>query len=81
MATVTGLSQEDTARNQHVYMLFAREVGPLVKNKYPAIQKMQFNQILGRIWSELPQGEKNKYYLKAEYQRKMDRGSRPGTAP
>ena len=63
---------------QLVYMLFAREVGPLVKNKYPNIEKMQFNQILGRIWSELPQVEKNKYILKADFQRKMEMG---GSAP
>ena len=51
--------------------MFAREVGPLVKNKYPSIEKMQFNQILGRIWSELPPGEKNKYVLTADFQRKQ----------
>ncbi len=61
---------------QLVYMLFAREVGPLVKTKYPNIEKMQFNQILGRIWSELPPVEKNKYILKADFQRKMEMGAR-----
>ena len=69
---------------QLVYTLFAREVGPLVKNKYPSIEKMQFNQILGRIWSELPPGEKNKYVLKADFQRKQQletAGPRPALQP
>merc|ERR1719480_85688 len=67
---------------QLVYMLFAREVGPLVKTKYPNIEKMQFNQILGRIWGELPPGEKNKYIIKADYQMKVQMGVRaPAPAP
>ena len=30
---------------QEVYLMFAREVEPLVKAKYPGIQKAQFNQV------------------------------------
>ena len=30
---------------QEVYFMFAREVEPLVKAKYPGIQKDQFNQV------------------------------------
>ena len=52
-----------------VYLIFAREVGPLIKAKYPNVQKVQFNQILGRIWSELPATERNKYYIKAGQQK------------
>ena len=73
--------KDDPMKNQHVYMLFAREVGPLVKNKYPTIQKMQFNQILGRIWNELPPVEKNKYYVKADVQRKIQMNNHQGQAP
>ena len=73
--------KDDPMKNQHVYMLFAREVGPLVKNKYPTIQKMQFNQILGRIWNELPPVEKNKYYVKADVQRKIQMNNPQGQAP
>merc|ERR1712025_1445671 len=72
--------KDDPMKNQHVYMLFAREVGPLVKNKYPTIQKMQFNQILGRIWNELPPVEKNKYYVKADVQRKIQMTNPQGQA-
>merc|ERR1711911_318095 len=71
-----GTSTLSPEHQQLVYMLFAREVGPLVKTKYPSIEKMQFNQILGRIWSELPPVEKNKYILKADFQRKMEMGAR-----
>ena len=60
---------------QLVYMMFAREVGPLLMQKYPNIEKMQFNQILGRIWGELPQVEKNKYIIKADLQRNRDMGA------
>ena len=64
------LSQEQITKTQTVFTVFAREVGPLVKNKYPSIQKNQFNQILGRIWNELPPVEKNRYYVKADLQEK-----------
>ena len=30
---------------QEVYLIFAREVEPLVKAKYPGIQRAQFNQV------------------------------------
>ena len=30
---------------QEVYLMFAREVEPLVKAKYPGIQRAQFNQV------------------------------------
>eukprot|EP00092_Neocalanus_flemingeri_P022285 GFUD01024165.1.p1 GENE.GFUD01024165.1~~GFUD01024165.1.p1 ORF type:complete len:919 (-),score=261.07 GFUD01024165.1:38-2794(-) len=60
-------------KNQHVYLLFAKEVGPLVKAKYPTIQKVQFNQILGRIWNEMPTSERDKYHQKAEYQQNQQR--------
>ena len=39
----------------------------MVKAKYPNIQKIQFNQILGRIWTEMPEQERNKYEAKADY--------------
>ena len=31
--------------HQEVYLMFAREVEPLVKAKYPGIQRAQFNQV------------------------------------
>ena len=60
-------------KNQHVYLLFAKEVGPLVKAKYPTIQKVQFNQILGRIWNEMPPSEREKYHQKAEYRQNQQK--------
>ena len=46
---------------QQVYTLFAREVGPMVKSRYPNIQSTQFNQILDRIWTQMPEQEKERY--------------------
>jgi len=60
------LVHDDAVKKQHVYLLFAREVGPLVKAKYPTVQKIQFNQILGRIWSEMPKVERDRYHERAE---------------
>ena len=67
-----GSKQDNASKNSQVYLLFAREVGPLIKAKYPSVEKLQFNQILGRIWNELPAVEKNKYYMKAEHQKQME---------
>ena len=67
-----------TSSQQQVYLLFAKEVGPLVKSKYPTIQKVQFNLILGRIWSEMPDSEKALYKQKAERVAKQE--CRPVTA-
>ena len=61
------LMSDPSVSKQQVYLLFAREVGPMVKAKYPNIQKIQFNQILGRIWTEMPEQERNKYEAKADY--------------
>ena len=36
----------------------------MVKAKYPNIQKIQFNQILRRIWTEMPEQERDKYQTK-----------------
>merc|ERR1719319_1211025 len=41
-------------------------VGPLVKAKYPGIQREKFNQALVHIWSEMPVQEKDKYRRMAE---------------
>ena len=67
-----GCVEDNAGKNANVYLIFAREVGPLIKTKYPNVQKLQFNQILGRIWNELPAAEKKKYYLKAEAQKQLD---------
>ena len=54
---------------QHVYFLFAREVGPLVKVKYPKIEKVVFNKLLGKIWNVMPHFEKEIYYQKAKIEK------------
>ena len=73
-----GSKQDNASKNSQVYLLFAREVGPLIKAKYPSVEKIQFNQILGRIWNELPVVEKNKYYLKAGLQKEVMEVNKPG---
>ena len=57
---------EVSASMEQVFRLFAREVGPMVKAKYPNIQKIQFNNILARIWTEMPEQERDKYVAKAD---------------
>ena len=76
-----GSKQDNASKNSQVYLLFAREVGPLIKAKYPSVEKLQFNQILGRIWNELPAVEKNKYYLKAGDHQKPLEVNHPGAEP
>ena len=51
---------------QLVYLRFAREVGPIVKAKYPHIEKVVFNKLLGKIWNDMPQSEKDIHHQKAE---------------
>ena len=53
-------------RNGLVYTLFAQEVGPMVKSRYPLVGKVQYNQILGRIWKGMPETERAKYQKKAD---------------
>ena len=57
---------EVSASMEQDFRLFAREVGPMVKAKYPNIQKIQFNNILARIWTEMPEQERDKYAAKAD---------------
>ena len=50
---------------QQVYRLFARQVGSMVRATYPNIPKTQFNQILDRIWTDMPEQERERYEAKA----------------
>ena len=56
-----------------VYVLFAQEVGPMVKNRYPEVGKVQYNQILGRIWKGMPERDRGKYQKKADNLKSLPR--------
>jgi len=47
------------------YMVFAQEVGPMVKARYPLVEKVQYNQILARIWKGLSDADRSNYRKKA----------------
>ena len=61
---------------QQVYRLFAREVGSMVRAKYPNITKTRFNQILGRIWTEMPEQEREEYEARADCLAELQLGGR-----
>ena len=61
---------------QQVYSLFAREVGPMVKSRYPNIQKTQFNQIMDRIWTKMPEQWKEGYAARADCLAQLQLGGR-----
>ena len=48
-------------RSELVYKVFAQEVGPMVKARYPLVEKVQYNQILARIWRGLTDADREKY--------------------
>ena len=50
---------------QAMYLIFAKEVGPVVQSQYPNINKVMFNKILGGIWRRLDHPQLEEYHNKA----------------